>query len=522
MLCLSPASFSRSKLWMAAIFVHIRWLMNPLFFLSTAATLLWSVHRGVAAEPGSVQGVVHERAGQELRPLARAFVSIASSSGETLATTRSDANGQYRFVNLPQDRFTLSAAKPGYLTRQAAGRAGSHAILDCSSWCRQSGLNFELARGAVLAGVVLDELSEPVSRATVSLRQTGASESGGKPSMATTDNKGRFRIAGLSAGSCTITVRRRAPGGRDDLLTKTLNVAEGEETTDLVLTLGSRDLYRIAGSVSGIPYGEGYRTWVSIRPLSSSVRALQASVGPDGRFQFSSVMAGRYRTDAAAVQRGTVERTDYFMDVIDVVADTDGLSLQPVAPATASGTVELAAGKLPQGARIRFTSTDGFGNRWTGLHGAGREFELTGLRPGSYRVEADSTEFYVKGVKTTGEVQSPKEVIVSPGVNRLTILAAADQSQVYGVILDPKTSRPLPNARVALQGDRGEYSVQSDQVGRFLFGKIIPGDYRICAWTDIAPERVEEEASWEQAGCQSRIIPIAPSSEVEIDLKAAP
>jgi Carboxypeptidase regulatory-like domain len=113
-------------------------------------------------------------------------------------------------------------------------------------------------------------------------------------------------------------------------------------------------------------------------------------------------------------------------------------------------------------------------------------------------------------------------VILSPGLNRITVIAAADQSQVYGMILDPKTSQPLPNARVALQGDRGEYSVQTDQAGRFLFGKIIPGEYRICAWTDIAPERVAEEATWEQAGCQSRIIPIAPASEVEIDLKAAP
>ena len=49
---------------------------------------------------------------------------------------------------------------------------------------------------------------------------------------------------------------------------------------------------------------------------------------------------------------------------------------------------------------------------------------------------------------------------------------------------------------------------------------MIPGEYRICAWADIAPEAVEDEASWEQAGCADRIIPIDPASEIEIDLRA--
>ena len=86
----------------------------------------------------------------------------------------------------------------------------------------------------------------------------------------------------------------------------------------------------------------------------------------------------------------------------------------------------------------------------------------------------------------------------------------------------PTTGRPLPHGRVALDGDGGRLRVQSDQAGRFLFGKVIPGEYRICAWADIAPERVADEAEWERAGCENKIIPIDPDSEVEIDLTAAP
>ena len=76
--------------------------------------------------------------------------------------------------------------------------------------------------------------------------------------------------------------------------------------------------------------------------------------------------------------------------------------------------------------------------------------------------------------------------------------------------------------KMRVQGDRGDHVVQADQTGRFLFGKVIPGDYRICAWTDIAPEQVAEEAAWEAAGCAQKIIPIDPESEIEIDLRASP
>jgi hypothetical protein len=496
------------------------------WIFQTAAVFLWSALLGLGAQPNTnlVQGVVYERTGADVRPLPRAFVSVWSSGGELLGTARTDGAGRYQFVNLPQSRLAVSVSKPGFNTQQAGGRAGSRTILDCSAGCRQSGLDFELSRGAVVAGIVLDRMREPVVRAAVSIRRTGAAESSERPSTGTTDDRGRFRIAGLRAGSYTLTIRKRAPGGQDEVLTKSLNLGEGEQNSNLALILGNEGSFRIAGSVSGIPFGEGYRTWVAIRALSGSPRALQASVGPDGHFQFDSVIAGRYRADASAVKLGAIERTDYFLDVIEVQADTDGIALQPVEPATAAGTLEIDAGTLPAGARIRFTSRDGFGYRWTRVHGAERQFDLSGLRPGAYRVEADSAQFYVKGIKIAGSMQPPDEVILSPGVNHLTVVAAADQSQVFGIVRNLKTAQlvPVPHARVALQGDRGEHLVQADQAGHFLFGKVIPGEYRICAWTSIAPERVEEEVSWEQAGCQSKIITIDPSSEVEIDLRAAP
>ena len=491
----------------------------------SAAVLAWSALLGVSARPARaqswVQGVVYERAGESTRPLPRAFISLWSFSGELLGTMRTDGRGRYQFANLPQDRLTLAASKPGYLVRQAAGRAGPRAIVDCSAGCRQSGIDFELFRGAVLAGTVLDGLGEPVARAVVQARRTDAQAAGEKPLSDETDDRGRFRLAGLMGGSYTVSVQMRVRRGEGEIAARTLKVGEGEQMLDLVLTPAGSGSFRVSGSVSGIPFGEGYRTWVEVRPLSGSGRALQASVGPDGRFQFQSVPAGRYRADAAVVELGAVQRTDHFLDVVEVVADTDGIALQPVAPATVAGTVEIAVGAPPAGIALRFTSRDGFGYRLTRVRGTGAQFEVSGLRPGTYRVEADSAESYVKGVKSGGEVASPDEVVLSPGVNSLTVILAADHGQVLGVVGDPKTGRPLPHARVALQGESGKYSAEADQAGRFLFSRVIPGEYRICAWSSLEPERVEDKVSWEQGGCYLRMLPIAPSSRTEIDLPAA-
>ncbi len=490
------------------------------------ALLASSAVAAIAVQPGGaeswVQGVAYERTGTERHPLSGTFVSAWSSFGQLLGTTRTDAAGRYQFVNLPQARFTLEASRAGYLTLQAAGRAGSRATLDCSRGCRQSGLDFELSRGAVVAGAVLDAMGDPVSRAAVSLRNVAASPSNESASTGATDDRGRFRIAGLSAGAYTLTVQRRTPTGQDETLSKSLNVREGESVADLQLVVGGQGSFRVAGSVSGIPFGEGYRTWVEIRPLSGSTRALQANVGQDGRFRFDSVIAGRYSAGAAVVKVGTVERSDYFLDAIDVQTDTDGITLQPIQPATALGSLEVAAGALPPGAVLRFTSKDGFGSRWARVRGAQRQYELTGLRPGAYRVETDSAEFYVKGIKTAGETGSPDGVILSPGPNRLTVLAAADQAQVLGTVLGPEQGRPLPYARIALSGDRGKYTVQADQAGHFMFGKVIPGEYHICAWTNIAPERVDDAVTWEKTGCQLTAVTIDPFGRVEIDIPASP
>ncbi len=487
-----------------------------------AAVVAWSALLGMTPQPGAanswVAGVVYERTDTTTRPLPRAFVSVWSSGGELLGTSRANATGRYQFVNLPQGRLVLEASKPGYQTRLAAGRAGSRIVIDCSKGCAQDGADFEMSRGAAVTGMVVDRAGEPVNRARVSVQRSGDDEA----LKDTSDDRGRFRIAGLRAGQYTLTVEGRPPGGRPETFSETLTIGDGEQIDGLTITLGSRGRFTLAGRLGGVPCGEGYRTWVSLHALDGSHPRLQASATDDGSFKFDSVPAGRYLGRAYAVERGTLNRSEYLLDVIDIRGDIQGLTLQPVGTASVAGTVEVAAGTIPPGATVQLTSVDGFGYQWFRCGGGRREFELSGIVPGTYRVHARTGRFYVKGLKLGENLETSNEVTLSPGTNQFTVVVAADHGLVYGTVRDPETRQLLPQAQVALEGDQRKLVVQTDQVGRFEFGAVVPGEYRICAWANIAPDAIDDEASWQRGDCASKFIPIAAASEIEIDLHAAP
>jgi hypothetical protein len=122
------------------------------------------------------------------------------------------------------------------------------------------------------------------------------------------------------------------------------------------------------------------------------------------------------------------------------------------------------------------------------------------MRPGVYRIQPRSEGFYVQGLRNGEKIEPAATITLGPGENRLTVVLAADLSSVSGLVRDPTGAAALPHARIALQGDRGALDARSDQSGRFEFGQVVPGRYRICAWVD-RPRR--------RNGLGTRRLPIA-------------
>ena len=497
-------------------------LLRSAFLLRLVLTLLGATGSSLASS--WVQGTAYQREGENLRPLSRVYIAARSSSGQLLATARSRHDGRYQLLNLPAARIVLTASRPGYYTRLAAGRSGSRIVLDCSSGCAQSGTDFELIRGAVIRGVVVDKLREPIERVRISARRGGepsGAQQRTRAGRAVTDDRGQFRLAGLGPGAYTLTAQGGAPGSPREVKTVEVEVHEGEQIDGLTITFGSQAAYQVSGVLAGLSPAKGDRIQIRLEGTGGSRQNFAARAENDS-FHFAAVTEGRYRASATVATRGRGRRPRQFLDVIDVRGNIEGLVLRPAATGTVEGTVELTAGTAPSQFQLRFSSNEGFGSRWFRVKTAEPRFEVQDLVPGSYRVEARSSRVYVKGIRQGDGIAPADDVTVSSGTNRYDIVVAADHSQVYGTIREPRGGRPLPQARVALDGAGGKVLVQSDQGGRFVFGKVVPGEYRICAWTDIPPDEVEDERNWEEAGCAQKIIPVEPESQVEIDLRAAP
>lgn len=480
----------------------------------------------LAGASSSVSGTVYEREGDRVAPLAGTFVTLRTFSGRPLATVRSGRRGRYQFAGLPRERLTLTAERSGYYTERTAGSAGLRLVIDCTEGCGIEAADFELARGGVISGSVVDRLGEPVQGVKVSVASGRAAAAGPdsreRNLSGATDDRGQFRIAGLRPGSYTVSFQGRLPGSGRQITRRTILLAAGEQTGGIRITLGGDQEFQVRGRISGVPYGQGYRTWLNLQSLDGSGRRVRTNVSAEGTFEMESLTGGRYLAGAVAVERKHLTREEFLLGVVEIRGDTAGLSLQPIETASLEGEMEIFAGRPPASGAVQLASNDGHGSRWIQFRGASKDFQLSDIVPGSYRLQSSGGRFYVKGVRHGDRIDPADQVTLTPGVNRLRIVIAADHGRVFGTVRDHDSRAPLSNARVVLDGERGKLQAQSDQAGHFLFGEVIPGEYRICAWADISPEALDDEAVWEQSGCASRYIPIDPESEIEIDLRATP
>lgn len=173
--------------------------------LLTAAFVAQATPASVSNPPatGLIAGRVVE--GLSSSPVAGAIVSLFGAGPGTTPRAMTNANGYFVFRQLTKGSYSLTASRPGYVDGAPGRRrpGGTAAPVDIEEGQRVADVVIPIWRHATISGTVTDEAGEPVIGVQVSSfqrRLVGGHYRIGRRSVATTDDRGIYRLAALEPG----------------------------------------------------------------------------------------------------------------------------------------------------------------------------------------------------------------------------------------------------------------------------------------------------------------------------------
>jgi hypothetical protein len=151
------------------------------------------------------------------RPIKRARVFITATELPGGRGVLTDDAGAFDFAELPAGRYTLSASKNGFIGLSYGQRRPLQAgtPLQLLDGQQLKGVDFALPRGGVISGRVSDETGDVMPGVMVSVLRYQSLQGDRRllPSgQAQTDDRGVYRVWGLTPGEYYITAVARADG----------------------------------------------------------------------------------------------------------------------------------------------------------------------------------------------------------------------------------------------------------------------------------------------------------------------
>ncbi|MEQ8763991.1 MAG: carboxypeptidase regulatory-like domain-containing protein [Planctomycetota bacterium] len=352
-------------------------------------------------------------------------------------------------------------------------------------------IDFELEPGEVIAGIVINEASQPVAGATITPeRKRGMFELAGierdirlqSVGKAVTDAEGRFRCAGLVEGTYTLQVQA---GGYSDA--KRSEIETGTEGVVIRLPLPGA----IEGAVISGDLFEPVADFTVEIPRKIDVPMASAMQVP-GRVERYRDAGGLFRIDG--VEPGAVEleiRAEGYViakvtDVVVVAGETTkGIRVVLQPGSRLAGRVVDPSGEPVSGARLttktgmeRYMSAfDASGNASTDEQG---RFEMAGLSPGTITVSVSHPDFAGASRRytlETAQVIDDVEIVLSTG------------GTIEGRLIDA-SGKPASGQMVfATQPGRVDFKrATSDEDGYFLLTGLTAGTYQVTALLGLGGE----------------------------------
>jgi hypothetical protein len=470
-------------------------------------------------------------------PIRRAQVRIGGQGAPgRLATT--DAQGRFEIRDLPGGRYTLTAARGGFVSVQYGQRRPSEpgTPIEIGEGQTLEKVVIALPRGSVISGRITDEFGEPVANAIVTSLRYGyvggarrLMPASGANSRDTTDDQGHFRLFGLPPGEYLVSASFRSGGGEatDPSGENTgyaptyypgtssvadaqrVTVALGQEQSSVIFSLIATRLVRVTGAVlnsQGTPMQNGT---VILTPASSRVTApavtgnLSGRIDGSGQFRVINVPPGRYVAQVRAqggrggpaARVASVAPPEFGRQEITVGADDlDGVVILTGPGARVTGQILSDTGVLPP---IRAQQLAVMARPVTiepstpAAGGAGRvnddlTFELNGLfDPRVFRVNAPAG-WTLKSVLLNGQDVTDTPLALPPGqtVTGLQIILTERSTEISGRVTDGRNTPITDVTIVVFPADDARWVYQSrfvraarpDQDGRYQIRGLPPSD----------------------------------------------
>jgi hypothetical protein len=471
---------------------------------------------------GTISGVVYSAVSGA--PLAGSTVTLAQADGAPLKSLTADRRGRYVFDGLPAGLYTVRAARPGFAT----GRFGQ------KSW-NHAGRTIELPAGAgftadlrlhrlgVITGSVVDENGEGIPGFPVNAVAAGPPGLTGPVSSAgITDDRGAYRIAGLKPGRYYVVSAARqtddgvgllptyAPGVLGRAEARVVEVNVDQETTGVHLRPLAGKLLRLAGEIpAAARFGQAQATVTLFRDEESR----QATIGADGRFEFSAVVPGRYTLVTTLPDANLAG-----YQALELADDLEGLTVNlAAAPEVQVNLVDETGEPVTDPQFVVFLSRIENAARTPPRRVDGPV--APALMPGRWRFFVITPETHMLDSVRVGDQNALAGFHLAPGRRATaTIRVSRRAGRVVGRATDgDQPARgvnvicyPLaPENRTRLGGFR---SMRSGLAGEFRFGGLPPGEYLLFA---AGVEEFNPEEREETLRSRAAVVTVRAAGEVE-------